>query len=183
MGEAKRRKQLDPTFGDPAYSRYGKAVHQHVQVADLPSQMADVEAYEHRARQVVAANKAELLQLAQAARNRLRGQQQGETLCLFTMRTFDGTQSARIKFERISTVKRLWVNLMQGISVPATEVETWLAEMVTQCGPSEFIWAHPDVSTTGITNRLVPIDDSEIAAVCRPRAEQAQVLRSKVNLS
>ncbi|MEL6263803.1 MAG: hypothetical protein AAFQ95_23945 [Cyanobacteria bacterium J06621_3] len=173
VGEAKRRKQLDPTFGDPAYSRYGKAIYKHLQVPEPPSLTASVEAYEHHARQIVAADKTELLQLAQAARNRLIGQHKEEALCLFVVRTFDATKSVRIKFERISTVKRLWVELMRGIGLPTTDVDTWFAEIRAKCCPSEFIWAHPDVSTTGLVNRLVLIEDISIAGVCCPRAEQA----------
>ena len=167
MGEAKRRKQLDPNFGDPLYSRGGKAIYNH-HLAPAPSfdRSLNVDAYEQYAKETVLAEQAALLQLAQAARNRLRYSHREEALCLIVMQTFDETKQIRMKFDRIKETQRIWQQTQSSLTKEPLSVEETFEKALSQCGDNAFLWTHLDFIGEGLVARLVPIENAEIANVC-----------------
>ena len=166
MGEAKRRKQLDPNFGDPLYSRGRKADTRHLLAPAPPVSTADADPYEEHVKEVVLANQAALLQNPQGARNRLGYSQKDTDLCLIAMRTFDDTNQIRMKFARVEESKRYWVQLLKGLQLTATQIDTLFEEVLSKRSRDEFLWTHLDVIRTGLVTRLVPIEEAEIARIC-----------------
>ena len=173
MGEAKRRKQLDPNFGNPLYSRHGKAAHSH-HLAPAPTlhQSTDVDAYEQYARQTVLTEQAALLQQAQGARNRLSYSQKEEALCLVVMQTFDSTNQIRMKFAGIEETKRVWRQTPGYLTTTPIPVEETFEEALSKRSDDVFLWTHLDFFGEGLVARLVPIENVEIARICHLRVHQ-----------
>lgn len=173
MGEAKRRKKLDPNFGNPLYSRHGKANYSH-HLAPAPSipQSMDVDAYEEYARQTVLTEKAALLEQAQGARNRLSYSHQGEDLCLIVMQTFDSTNQIRMKFAGIEETKRVWRQTPSSLTITPIPVEETFEEALSKRSDDVFFWTHLDFIGKGLVTRIVPIENAEISRVCHLRAQQ-----------
>lgn len=167
MGEAKRRKQLDANFGNPLYSRGGKAAYSH-HLAPEPSfhQSSNVDAYEQYARQTVRTEQAALLEKAQAARNRLSHMQKEEDLCLIVMQTFDETKQIRMKFARIEEAKRIWRQTPSYLTITPIPVEETFEEALSERSDDAFLWTHLDFLGRGLMARLVPIENVEIARIC-----------------
>lgn len=166
MGEAKRRRQLDTNFGNPFYSKGGKAIYSH-HLAPAPSiHQTSVDAYEQYARETVIAEQTALLQQARGARTRLRNLHKEQDLCLIVMRTFDETDQIRMKFDRIEETKRTWLNIPRYLPLTPTAVDTIFGETLSVRRDNEFIWTHIDVLNSGIVTRLVPIANAEIARIC-----------------
>ena len=166
MGEAKRREQLDPNFGNPLYSRGRKASTSHLLAPAPPVSVTDVDPYEKHVKEVVLANQAALLQNAKGARNRLGYSQKDASLCLIAMRTFDDTNQIMMKFARVEESKRYWVELLRGLQMTPTQVDDLFEDVLSKRDHDKFLWTHLDVVRTGLVTRLVPIKDAEIAQIC-----------------
>ena len=168
MGEAKRRKQLDPNFGNPLYSRGRKANTSHLLAPAPPASTTDADPYEKHVKEVVLASQAALLKNAKGARNRLGYSQKDTDLCLIAMRTFDDTNQIRMKFARVEESKRYWIQMLKGLQLTPTQIDTLFEEVLSKRSRDEFLWTHLDVIRTGLVTRLVPIEDAEIARICHP---------------
>lgn len=165
MGEAKRRKQLDANFGEPLYSKGGKAKTRHV-LAPAPSPSADVDVYEQHVREVVQRHQVALAQNAQATRSQLSYGHKEADLCLVAMRTFDGTHQIRMKFARLEKSKRDLAQVLAQSSSSAAQIDSLFDEVVNKLSQDEFLWTHADIGQQGISVRLVPIENAEIARLC-----------------
>jgi hypothetical protein len=165
MGEAKRRKQIDPTFGNPLHSRRGKADYSH-HLAPAPSISYSADAYEEYARRTVLSEQTFLLQQAQGARNRLSYPQKETDLCLIVMRTFNEADQIGMKFARIEETKRIWANVPGYSQMTTTTVNELFEEALGRRNSDEFLWTHMDLLSHGLVVRLIPIKNVKIAEIC-----------------
>lgn len=165
MGEAKRRKRLDPNYGKAGYSyREQKArVSSAHTIFDTPSPMPTAASeYDNYARTIVAEQREGLLEQAIASRADCQ-----ETLCLMVSRSPTTAESLVIGVCSVTDVKAAW---RRGLSVikqsAAMDVDKLFSAALSKLKPGQFLWAHLDVGRKGIWARLVPVDDSDIAQVC-----------------
>lgn len=165
MGEAKRRKLLDPNYGKPGYSYQNKKVQidfPHL-LLDTPSPMPIAASeYESCARAMVAEQREALLACAIEVR-----EEYPEAMCLIVLRSPTTTERMAMTFRETRDARTLWRRALRRMNQSdAMDVDELFAAALSKLKPGQFLWTHLDVARKGIWARLIPIDDSDIAQVC-----------------
>lgn len=168
MGEAKRRKQLDPNYGKAGHSyrvRKAQAAFTY-DVVEIPSPMPTAaSAYDELVRTIVTEHREGLLAQAVAARKA----DWQEMLCLLASRSAPTAESMIIRMCPVMQAKAAWLLALRDINKSAAmEVDELFSTGLSELKPTQFLWAHLDIRRKGLWMRLVPVEDSEIAQVCRP---------------
>ena len=165
MGEAKRRKTLDPNYGRAGYSyreQKARVAFPHT-ILDTPSPMPTAAfEYDDYARTIVAEQREGLLAHAIASRAECR-----ETLCLMASRSPTTAESLVVGVCSVTDAKAAWRRALRVMNQSAAmDVDKLFSVALSKLQPGQFLWAHLDVARKGMWARLVPVDDSDIAQVC-----------------
>ena len=171
MGEAKRRKTLDPNFGRPA-PPFRPSV-SYVAI-DMSSPMPDeANQYEKRAQSIATANNDELWQNALAVRKQF----EAEALCLSAIRSPWQVNSIHLRFQLISQAASSWKGAFEAANFSDTaHLDSLFSEASKKLKPGQFLWTHLDINRSGVAARLIPISNNKIAEVCGSRNSTDTVL-------
>ncbi|MEO0804621.1 MAG: hypothetical protein AAFY57_20525 [Cyanobacteria bacterium J06642_2] len=166
MGEAKRRKLLDPNYGQPSYSHGDQLASIYVpritldKTDSLPTAVSE---YEDCVQAIVEKQRKALFACALV----LKADYPGEQLCLMVLRAPASAEHLALTFRSTTSVQTLWrQTLMRMNKSEAMDVDQLFAAARSKLKPEQFLWTHLDIDSKGVWARLVPIDDSNIAQVC-----------------
>ena len=166
MGEAKRRKLLDPNYGRAGYlyrERKAQLDYPHL-VVDIPSPLPTAVAeYESHIRAIVAEHHEALMDCVLSSRKEVE-----EELCLIAGRSPTNAKHLKMAFYSITGARLMWQRKLRSLNQSdAMNVDELFAVALSKLVPEQFLWAHLDIAKRGIWARLVPINDSDITSVCR----------------
>lgn len=164
MGEAKRRKLLDPNYGKAGYSDQRKKAlanfpHILLDTPSLPTAASEYEAYVHA---IVAEQRTALLACAIESRKEYT-----EAMCLAVLPSPIATESPAITFCEMEDARVLWRRALWRLDQSdVINVDELFDIALSELKPRQFLWTHLDMARKGVWTRLIPIDDSDIAQVC-----------------
>ena len=166
MGEAKRRKLLDPNYGKVGYSyraQQARANFPHVVLDTLSSLPTAASEYEDCVRTIVAEQRASLLACAIASKEENPG-----AMCLIVLGTPTATERLTLTFSEMMIATALWRRALRRMhKSDMMNVDEVFAAALSKLGPEQFLWTHLDIARSGIWARLIPVNDSDIALACR----------------
>ena len=172
MGEAKRRKSLDPNYGRAGHTFRDKArIGVSHLVFDLPFSLPEtVTEYERSAQSIVDEHRVDLLEHAAEVRAENDGDERrkNEELCLFVPHSPRTSKVLKVRFCYVSDTQVLWRRELRRRKVTGALHEKELfAEARAQLDVDQFLWAHLEIGRSGVYARLIPIRNSGIAQLCR----------------
>ena len=72
----------------------------------------------------------------------------------------------RMKFARLEESKRDLAQVLAQSSSSAAQVDSLFTELEGRLGQDKFLWTHADITQRGLSVRLVPIENAELARLC-----------------